>query len=60
MEISEMEESGGGEEVWEHTEPASLLVLSSVARLVNWLLLLVCREEVGKACMLLWMRGFER
>ena len=57
MEVSEMGESGGGEEVWEHTALASLLVLSGAARIANWLLV-EHRVVVGKACMLLV--GFER
>ena len=53
MEVSEMRESGGGKEVLEHTALASLLVLSSAARIANWLLLLrVHMEKVEKACML--------
>ena len=49
--------SGGGEEVWEHTALGSLLVLSRVVRIANWLLV-ECRVVVGKACML--MVDFER
>ena len=52
MEVLEMGESGGGEEVWEHTALASLLVLSRAARIANWLLV-ECRVVVGKACMLM-------
>ena len=49
-----MEESGGGEEALEHTALALLLALSSAARTVNWLLLLMVHmEEVEKACMLM-------
>ena len=52
MEVSEMGESRGGEEVWEHTALASLSVLSRAARIANWLLV-EHRVVVGKACMLM-------
>ena len=57
MEVLEMGESGGGEEVQEHTALALLLVLSGAARIANWLLV-EHRVVVGKACML--MVDFER
>ena len=61
MDVSVMGESGGGVKDLEHIALASLSVLFSVARMEYWLLVLVVhREEVAKACIVMWTVNFEK
>ena len=61
MDISVMGERGGGVIDLEHIALAFLLALFLVARIEYWLLVpVVCREEVVKACIAMWIVNFKK